>query len=104
MNIEELVLTAKFCDYKEREFELNENTTLKYLCCKKTAQAECDTECQECKKIYARYVIIDLRDHDTKAICEKQVFNSKDVFQKFQEDYISGIFSMNVWKFGLIYI
>ena len=92
MSIEELVQKAEFCSESKKTFVFEDDVELTYYCCKKTSVTSCEKNCNQCKSIYARYVVIDLRDQSTALICKEKIFKDMTQFNYFQENYLSEIF------------
>lgn len=92
MSIEDLIQKAEFCSASKRIFVFEDECELTYYCCKKTSATECDENCNQCKSIYARYVILDLRDPTTASLCQEKIFKDSTQFNYFQENYLSEIF------------
>ena len=93
MKIDETINACGFCSIKQRTFRFENGTLLPYFCCKRSLYAkDCNHNCDNCKKIFSRYIIIDLLDDSVKNICEESVFLSNDEFERFQRQYLSSIF------------
>lgn len=92
MSINELLQKANFCSVNLREFRLTVRDNLKYYCCKKATKTLCNKQCAICENIYARYIIIDLDDKQTRQICNKYLFASFEAFEDFQKEHLAKIF------------
>ncbi len=92
-DINALIDECGFCSVQEHEFSLRDNQFIKYFCCKRCLKKDkCNYNCDKCKEVFARYIVIDLTDEETLQICNEYVLKSDEVFLEFQNENISNIF------------
>ncbi len=90
--IESLIEVARFCSSERKNFLFEDEKTISYYCCKKTNVSNCSKTCNNCREIFARYVVVDLRDKNNEDVCSEKIFKSDEHFRAFQESYLSEMF------------
>lgn len=83
--LNELIKSVGFCESNQRQFPLDDGTDLPYYCCKLGYPSKEYIQ----PSIYARFLIIDLRDERTKKVCEQYVFSA---FSEFQKKHLAKVF------------
>lgn len=92
-NINVIINRCGFCSVEKREFIFEKNQTIPYYCCKRCkGSSKCNKNCDKCKEIFARYIVINLLDENILNTCNDVIFYSNDIFVKFQMEYLSSMF------------
>lgn len=92
-DINELIEKCGFCSIQENIFDFQDNQAVKYYCCKRCFKNDkCNKNCDKCKRVFARYIVIDLTDEETQLLCNEYILKSDEVFSNFQNDNISNMF------------
>lgn len=92
MNIIQLLNNVDFCIKEPRDFQISSTEKIPYYCCKRSIITSCSKNCINCGEIYARYLIVNLYDDDTRKLCEEYIFSTAKVFDEFQKNYIAKMF------------